>query len=123
LNRTQPSPSPWPSLDLATVQIEMNRLTEAEAILREAIHFDSRLPQAHYQLGRVLEKEGKLPEATETLKTAAALDPAYPDPHFLLGRIYHRTGQAKLGDSEIQQFQQLQKQASDATAAKPMATR
>jgi tetratricopeptide (TPR) repeat protein len=123
LNRSQAHPSPWPNVDLATVQIEKNQLSEAEASLGEAIGFDSRLPQAHYQLGRVLAKQGRLAEATKALKTSATLDPTYPEPHFLLGRIYHQTGHTQLGDDEIQQFQQLQKQASDSSAAKPMTTR
>jgi len=119
LNRMQPNPSPWPSMDLAIAQIELNRLPDAEKNLLDSIRYDSRFAQARYQLGRVLEKREKFPEAIETLKAAAALDPAYADPHFLLGRIYHKLGQMKLAEPEIDHFQILQKQASSAVGSKP----
>ena len=82
LNRLQPKPSPWPHLDLAISLIALNQLPEAEKNLRAAVGYDSRLPQAHYQLGRVLEMQGAYQAAAESLKTAIALAPEYPEPHF-----------------------------------------
>jgi Flp pilus assembly protein TadD len=108
LNRADPHPSPWPNLDMANSQIELNRLPEAEKNLQEAIAYDARLPKAQYDLGRVLEKQGKYQEAIEALKRAAALDTSYAEPHYLLGRIYQRLGRAELARTEIQQFQSLQ---------------
>jgi tetratricopeptide (TPR) repeat protein len=112
LNRIQPKPSPWPHLDLAVSLISLNRLSEAEKNLREAIGYDSRLPQAHYQLGRVLEMQGQYEASAQSLSQAAILDPAYPEPHYLLGRIYHRLGNEPLSKAEIDLFQQL-KRAND----------
>lgn len=112
LNRAQSAPSPWPNLDMAISQIELNRLPEAEKNLRMAITYDSKLPQAHYELGRVLEKQGKSEEAVKALNDAAALDPSYPDPHYLLGRIYQKQGDAVRANSEIQIFQHLTKARS-----------
>jgi len=117
LNRAQAISSPWPSLDLAISQIELNLLADAEKNLRESLSYDSRMPQARYQLGRVLEKEGRLPEAIEALKISAALDLNYPEPHYLLGQIYHRLGKLKLAESEVQQFQHLQKPSVPAITA------
>ena len=108
LNREDARPSPWPSLDMAIAQIEVNQLSEAEKYTREAIGYDSRLPQAHYQLGRILEKRGEYQEAIQTLATAAALDTKYAEPHYLLGRIYQRLGQRELANKEIQQFRALE---------------
>ena len=48
--------------------MEKNQLAEAEQSLREAIRYDSQLPQAYYQLGRVLESANRDPEAVEALK-------------------------------------------------------
>ena len=115
LNRQQPKPSPWPHVDLAISLVSVNRLPEAEKSLREAISYDVKLPQAHYQLGRVLEMQGGLQEAVQELKQAAALEPAYPEPHLLLGRIYHRLGQAQLAQTEIERYQELKKAASTAS--------
>lgn len=115
LNRLQPKPSPWPHVDLAISLIALNQLPEAEKNLREAVGYDSRLPQAHYQLGRVLEMQGAYQAAAESLKTAIALAPEYPEPHYLLGRICHRLGNEPLSKAEIGRFQQLKK-ASEAQA-------
>jgi Flp pilus assembly protein TadD len=111
LNRLQPKPSPWPHVDLAVTLIAVNQLADAETNLREALGYDSQLPQAHYQLGRVLEMRGDYQAAVEALRQAVTLDPAYPEPHFLLGRIYHRLGEGQLGETEIEQYQHLKKAA------------
>jgi len=112
LNRLQPKPSPWPHVDLAISLIALNQLPEAEKNLREAIGYDARSPQAHYQLGRVQEMQGAYQAAAESLKAAIALAPEYPEPHYLLGRIYHRLGNEPLSEAEIGRFQQL-KRASE----------
>jgi len=109
LNRLQPKPSPWPYVDLAISLMALNQFPEAEKNLREAVGYDSRLPQAHYQLGRVLEMQGAYQAAAESLKTAIALAPEYPEPHYLLGKIYHRLGNEPISKAEIARFQQLKK--------------
>jgi tetratricopeptide (TPR) repeat protein len=49
--------SPWPSLNLGTLLLRIQRLDEAEARLRESIIIDQRFPVAHYRLGQLLEKQ------------------------------------------------------------------
>jgi len=116
LNRLQSKPSPWPHVDLAISFIALNRLPEAEKNLREAVGYDPRLPQAHYQLGRVLEMQGDYQAGVESLKKAVALNAEYPEPHYLLGKIYHRLGNDPLSKTEIARFTEL-KNASEAQAA------
>jgi tetratricopeptide (TPR) repeat protein len=118
LNGSQTVPSPWPHLDMAISQIELGQLAEAEANLRQAIRYDSRLPQAQYQLGRVLDKEEKTQEAVDVLKASAALNPEYPEPHYLLGRIYQKLGRGELAKAEVEKFQQLQKTRPQPAAMK-----
>jgi tetratricopeptide (TPR) repeat protein len=113
LNRLQSKPSPWPHVDLAVSLISVNQLAEAEKNLREALGYDARFLQAHYQLGRVLEMQGNYLAAVQSLHQAIALQPSYPEPHYLLGRIYHRLGEDQLSKKEIAQFQELKK-ASEA---------
>src|SRR5205814_10627560 len=96
-------------VDLAISLIALNQLPEAEKNLREAIGYDSQLPQAHYQLGRVLEMQGAYQSAADSLKTAIALAPEYPEPHNLLGRSYQRQGNEPLSKAEIARFQKLKK--------------
>jgi tetratricopeptide (TPR) repeat protein len=111
LNRLQAKPSPWPNVDLANSLIALNRLPEAEENLRAAVGYDQRLPQAHYQLGRVLEMQGRYQDALDSLKAAVTLAPDYADPHYLLGRIYHRLGDEPQSKAEIARFQELKKAA------------
>src|SRR5712692_6636860 len=91
----------------------VNQPADAEKNLRHAVDYDARIPQAHYQLGRVLEMQGEYQAAVQSLKQAIALDPAYPEPHYLLGRLYHRLGEDQLSKKEIGRFQELKK-ASEA---------
>lgn len=118
LNRQQPKPSAWPHVDLAISLIAVNQLAEAEKNLREAISYDPWLPQAHYQLGRVLEMQGGYQAAVQSLNQAIELNPSYPEPHYLLGRIYHRLGEDQLSKKEIAQFQELKKASEAQPAAK-----
>src|SRR5215813_3313458 len=116
LNRVQAKPSPWPPLDMAVTQIELNQLANAEKALQEAFTYDPKLPQVQYQLGRVLDKEGQDEPAIEALKASAALDPGYPEPHYLLGRIYQRLGKNDLAKAEIAAFQRLKPAASSGSS-------
>ena len=118
LNRVQRNPSPWPPVDVAVTLISLDRLTEAEQSLREALRYDAQLPQAHYQLGRVLEMRGELESAVAELNQATSLRFDYPEPHLLLGRIYNRLHQSEKAKAEIATFQQLKKTAESGSSAK-----
>ncbi|MCI0390595.1 MAG: tetratricopeptide repeat protein [Acidobacteria bacterium] len=109
LNRPQARPSPWPHLNLAISLMAVNKLKESEDHLREALRYDPRLPQAHYQLGQVLEKQDRYAEAIQELNQSATLDPAYPEPHYTLGRIYQRQGKREEAKKSVERFQQLKK--------------
>jgi tetratricopeptide (TPR) repeat protein len=109
LNRLEPRPSPWPLVDLSISLVAVNRLPEAEQNLREALIFDPRLPQAHYQLGRVMEIQQKYQAAVQSLQQAVALDSKYPEPHYLLGRVYQRLGESEFAKTEIELFKRLTK--------------
>lgn len=112
LNRKQQQPSAWPPLNLAVSLISVNRLDEAAARLREALSYNPKFPQAHYQLGLVLEKEGRFEEAIAPLQRAIELDPSYPEPHYTLGRIYQRQGKREEAQEQIEEFKKLKKEPS-----------
>jgi Tfp pilus assembly protein PilF len=119
LNRVQAKPSPWPHVDLAISQVSINQLPEAEKSLQEALRYDEHLPQAHYQLGRVLEMRGDLRGAVDELKQAVALEPSYPEAHLLLGRIYHKLGNEQLGQTEVSTYERLKKASEEKATTKP----
>lgn len=118
LNRIQLKPSPWPHVDLAVSLIGVDRLEDAKKNLDQALRYDPRLPQAHYQLGRLLEMQGKFDAALDALTKASEFDQQYPEPHLAMGRIYHRLGDRKKAEDEITRFQQL-KRAHEAAPETP----
>lgn len=111
LNHRQKQPSAWPPLNLAVSLVTLNRLDEAIARLHEALSYNPRFAQAHYQLGLVLEKQRKFEEAIAPLQRAIELDPLYPEPHYTLGRIYQRLGKREEAQEQIDEFKKLSKQA------------
>ena len=111
LNRKQEKPSPWPPLNLAVSLISLNRLDEAVARLNEALTYNPKFPQAHYELGLVLEKQRKFKDAIAALQQATELDPSYPEPHYALGRIYQRQGKREEAQEQIEKFKKLKKES------------
>jgi len=111
-NNLKASPSPWPPLNLGALLIKLQRLDEAEPLLRDSLRYDPRFPQAHYQLGLLLEKQKKDGAAVEELRQAASLKPDYAEPHYVLGRIYQRQGDTKNAEAAWAAFQRLKKEDS-----------
>lgn len=111
LNREQSKPSPWPDVDFAVALIEKNQLADAERTLREALRYDPQLPQAHFELGRVLDTQNRETDAMEELKRASELDPAYPEPHYRMSQIYRRLGKNQQAQEETNRFLELKKAA------------
>ena len=109
-NNQKASPSPWPPLNLGALLIKLQRLDEAEPLLRESLRYDPLFPQAHYQLGSLLEKQKKDSAAVEELRQAATLKPDYAEPHYVLGRIYQRQGDTKNAEAAWATFQKLRKE-------------
>lgn len=111
LERNTANPSAWPYLNLAITEQFLNQSGDAEMHLREAIRLDPSLPQAHFQLGTVLEDTGKLQDAVTELKEAARLNPTYPEPHMALARLLHKLGQEPVAREEAQIYRRLHSQS------------
>jgi len=107
LNGAQALHSPWPSMNLGTLFMRLERLDEAESHLRDSLSIDSRFPTAHLRLGQVLEKKERLDDAVAELGEAARLDPTYPEPHYALARIYRKRHKQEKAETESQLFQEL----------------
>src|SRR5947209_1932184 len=56
LNRALEHPSAWPPHDLGYLLLRLGKTEEAEADLRESLRYDPAFVEAHYHLGRTLEK-------------------------------------------------------------------
>ena len=114
LNRDRRPPSPWPPLNLGILLMRLDRLDEAEALLRESARDDPGFAPARYQLGLVLEKRARTADAIAELTRAAELDASYPEPHYALARLYRRTGEAAKADEALQRFLALKKEKGQA---------
>ncbi len=107
LNQKQTLRWPWPSMNLGTLLLRLDRVDEAEAYLRDSVSIDPRFPVAHLRLGQLLERKERYEEAIAELEQAAKLDPTYPEPHYALGRIYRKRGDSKAAERELSMFQDL----------------
>jgi tetratricopeptide (TPR) repeat protein len=112
LNREHNLNSAWPSLDLGALLIKLDRLDEAQPLLRESVRLNPNFAQAHYQLGVLMEKHNEVTPAVEELNRAAVLDEADPQPHYVLARVYKRAGNEELSKRELQIFQDLKSKES-----------
>lgn len=112
LERGSQHPSPWPYLNIGITQQFLNRLTDAERSLREALRLDPGFAKAHFQLGTVLEDQKQPEEALNELREAARLDPAYAEPHMAMARILHRLGQEAPARKEVETYLRLHPHAT-----------
>jgi tetratricopeptide (TPR) repeat protein len=77
---------------LALVEVETNRLDDAERSARQAAAIDPRQSRPFQILGQVQEKRGDLKGAFDHFVTAARIDPADPLPVYSMGRIEEKRG-------------------------------
>ena len=115
LNRAGEAPSPWPPLNLATLLRQRGEVEEAEALVREAVRYDDRMAEAHYQLGMVLEQAGRDADAAVALERAAQCDSEYAAAHYALARIYRRNGRADDAKRAMADFERLHRKDREAT--------
>ncbi|HEY8497814.1 MAG TPA: tetratricopeptide repeat protein, partial [Limnochordales bacterium] len=57
--------------------MESSRWQEAESLVREALRVDFRVPELHYDLGRILEQRGDRQAAAAAYRRALEVDPAF----------------------------------------------
>jgi tetratricopeptide (TPR) repeat protein len=99
----------WPPLNLGSLMLKLDRLSEAENYLRESLKYDPKSAKTRYRLALVFEKQGKLEDAISQLKESAATDSSYPEPHYALNRIYRKQGQLQNAQAALEAFQKLKK--------------
>ena len=104
LNRKLASPSAWTPHNYGCLLFRMQKFPHAEKSLREALTYDPRFAQAHYYLGRVLEKLGRNEEAIAELKSAAQLDSTLAEPLYSLGLLYRRLGRLDESKLALEQY-------------------
>ena len=86
---------------LGYVDIFLERLDEADAVLSEAAERFPRSAAALYRLGLVRELQEDLEAAESLYRRATELQPILPKPHVLLGRLLLATGRPEEGLAEL----------------------
>jgi tetratricopeptide (TPR) repeat protein len=95
LNRGQAHASPWPPHDLGALLLRMGQTKQAEEALREALRMDPQMAEAHYHLGRALEKDGLNEEAVAEYAAAMAEDKTGSEACYSLALLYRKMGRER----------------------------
>ena len=77
---------------LAVRYMEVGQVALAEQELRAAIRLAPDFPDAHYNLGSVLQAQGSVRQAIGAYRRAISLDPTYSEAHNNLGALLDTTG-------------------------------
>ena len=80
---------------------------QIEALLKTAIRLDSKLAEAHLQLGNLYSDQSKYAESIPEYEKALELSPDVADAHYRLGQAYNRTGDKERAQQQLQMYQQL----------------
>ncbi|HYG63513.1 MAG TPA: M48 family metalloprotease [Thermoanaerobaculia bacterium] len=114
--------------DDARLNLEMGRLTLAEAQLEKVRQWMPDDPEAHYLTGRLHLAKSETAEAEkdaaaqaelraaarESLRESIRLDPERPGPHRELGLLLHRGGELRDACRELRHYARLDPDADDA---------
>ena len=81
---------------------------------REALRLDPHLPEAHYNLGLALFRQGRTAEAEQRWIRASSINPDYAEAHYNLGALYYSRGEL---DAALARFERaIRVQPTMATA-------
>jgi tetratricopeptide (TPR) repeat protein len=97
----------------------MERPREAEEMLRESLRYDPQLAEAHYRLGRALERQGRETEAVEEYQVAVSGDSKSADACYALAFLLRKLHRDKEASTMFAEFE-MRKQREDASAAAPV---
>jgi tetratricopeptide (TPR) repeat protein len=79
-----------------------------EALLKRAILLDPGLPDAHFQLGVLYERQKDYPAEAQELEKELSLSPNLKEAHYRLAIAYRQTGRMDLSAKEMQRFREAQ---------------
>jgi tetratricopeptide (TPR) repeat protein len=82
-------------------------LREVEALLQKSIALDSKLPEAHVQLGNLYADQHEYEKSIPEYVRALELDPNLSDAHYRLGTDYVHVGKKDQAQQEFDVYQKL----------------
>ena len=86
---------------LGDIAYRNNNDDEAMESLLKAVHLQTNIRLAYFDLGCIYARENKNADAIGAFKEAERLDPTEPDAHYRLARAYTASGQKQLADAEF----------------------
>jgi len=101
-------------LKLADIDLESNKLTEAETLARNSVAIEARNPETDLMLGRVLLVTGRVKEAALEFEAAERLAPTSSVIHFNLATAYQRLGEKAQAEHEIAIYRSITEKEKDA---------
>ena len=93
--------------NLASIQMEQNRLEDAETNLKLALREDANDAFSLFQMGILKFRQEKYDEALDTLSRAAQLDPKNPETQNYLGITLSQKGQRGPAEAALRKAIQL----------------
>jgi tetratricopeptide (TPR) repeat protein len=103
-NREQAHASAWPPHDLGLLLLRTGATKRAVAAFREALQYDPQMEQAHYHLGRALEKDGANEEAIREYLTAMEEDQHAADVCYSLAMLYRKLSRKRDADAMFSEW-------------------
>jgi Tfp pilus assembly protein PilF len=87
---------------LGVAFVELGRYDDALAMLRRSLRERPASAEAHYNIGKVLEKSGELIGARDAFARAATIDPRYPGARYMHARALFRLGDGDAAARELE---------------------
>lgn len=94
----------WPPLDLATLLIKQDRLSDARPFLEQAIEINPNNAQSHLQMGILLEKSGEPRRSLEELRSAIKLDGNLSSALYRAARVCQKLGRQEEAQSYFEEY-------------------
>jgi tetratricopeptide (TPR) repeat protein len=98
---------------LADIDVQLNQMDKARALLERAVKMNSALPLVHLDLGIVYSNADRNQDALRELTAAAKLSPDDVDVHWRLGRLYRSLGRKDEAKAEFDKASTLNRQRTD----------
>jgi len=97
----------WPAIDLGTMLIHAERLSEAKPYLAQALAINPGNAQALFQMGVLLEKSGDASGALQKFREAMKADPNLAGAYYHAARLCQKLGQADEARQYFARFKQI----------------
>jgi tetratricopeptide (TPR) repeat protein len=97
----------WPAVDLGTMLIQEERLSEAKSYLTQALAINPGNAQALFQMGVLLEKSGDAQGAVQKFREAIKSDSNLAGAYYHAARLCQKLGQADEAKQYFARFKQI----------------